>query len=292
MSKKRSNPDQMPWFKCYQDLWLDGTRDLTPEQRGIYFDCLCLIYKYDQPLRDDADWVAHKLHVKPRVWKRVRDELISCGKLVQTSDGLINGRAEKEIVEHELVKEKRSKSAGIRQEKFRNEPRFPFENNKRGGTDGPQRGLHARAQSDHQKEEEVKKEGSEPKASPAIDLDLVRIDPSLAARSLIAGLCGPDAIEGILADARQAALNTGKKIVFQDVYCVAMAIRKKDSSVDMKAANRRAKRLLNGDEDQGETSRHPAKHKPTPQEISRMSAPTSSRSALLETGLLKGSRRP
>ncbi len=130
MSKKRTNPDQLPWFKCYQDLWLDGTRDLTPEQRGIYIDCLCLIYKYDQPLRDDVDWVAHKLHVKPRVWKRVRDELVACGKLVQTPDGLTNGRAESEIVERGLVKEMRSKSAKKRPKTSGNDPEKSNENNK------------------------------------------------------------------------------------------------------------------------------------------------------------------
>lgn len=130
MSKKRTNPDQLPWFKCYQDLWLDGTRDLTPEQRGIYIDCLCLIYKYDQPLRDDIDWVAHKLHVKPRVWKRIREELVACGKLVQTADGLTNGRAESEIVERGLVKEMRSKSAKKRSKISGNDPEKSNENNK------------------------------------------------------------------------------------------------------------------------------------------------------------------
>lgn len=158
MSKKSPKSDRLPWFKFHQDQWLEGTRELTPQQRGLYVDCLCLMYKYDRPLKDDIEWVAYQLHVKPTVWKKVRGELVARGKLVETPDGLVNERAEQEIVERGLVREKRSKSASFRQEILRSEPQLPFENNGRGGALAPRKGLHARARLDNQREDKDKKE--------------------------------------------------------------------------------------------------------------------------------------
>jgi len=85
------------WFKmCPQD-WLDGTRDLKPVVRAIYFDCLCLIYQFEGPLRDEPQWIAHQLHVPVQTWVAARKTLLAAGKLKETPDGLTNDRAEIEL---------------------------------------------------------------------------------------------------------------------------------------------------------------------------------------------------
>lgn len=91
--KKRADP----WFKCFPADWIEATRSLTPEQRGIYFDCLCLIYQYGKPLPDDDKWVSHQLHISTRLWRSVRDALVAAGKLVKTAEGYMNERAKIEL---------------------------------------------------------------------------------------------------------------------------------------------------------------------------------------------------
>lgn len=86
-----------PWFKCFPADWIEATRSLTPEQRGIYFDCLCLIYQFGKPLPDDDKWMSHQLHISTRLWRSVRDALVGLGKLVKTAEGYTNERAELEL---------------------------------------------------------------------------------------------------------------------------------------------------------------------------------------------------
>lgn len=143
---------QMPWFKKYVDAYLEGTRLLSPEARGIYEDCLCLIYKYDRELPKDDDWMSHQLHVKVRVWRKVRDVLIACGKLIDTGTGYMNERAKVECDARSSQRSKKINSAEKREEIRRSEPEFVFKNNKTKPqltlVETPQQGLHACARSD------------------------------------------------------------------------------------------------------------------------------------------------
>lgn len=86
-----------PWFKCFPSDWLEGTRSLTPEQRGIYFDCLCIIYEFERPLPLDDKWMSHQLHISARLWRSVREQLVIAGKLIKTESGYVNDRALSEI---------------------------------------------------------------------------------------------------------------------------------------------------------------------------------------------------
>lgn len=90
-------PHSMTWFKLYQDAWIEGTRDLPLELRAVYFDCLCLIYKYDAPIARTDEWMSFYLHISTRKWRSVRCKLIALGKLVETEAGLTNVRAETEV---------------------------------------------------------------------------------------------------------------------------------------------------------------------------------------------------
>jgi uncharacterized protein YdaU (DUF1376 family) len=104
----------LPWFKCCPEDWLNGTRNLTPEQRGVYFDCLCLIYQFEKPLPNDDKWMSHALHISTRLWRSIRDALIACGKLVETPDGLTNVRAQFELGSRSVqVRTKPESSANI-----------------------------------------------------------------------------------------------------------------------------------------------------------------------------------
>lgn len=88
---------RLPWFKCFPGDYLEGTRCLTPEQRGIYFDCLCILYQTGEPLPHDDKWMSHRLHISTRLWRSIKTALVACGKLVETPEGLNNVRASVEL---------------------------------------------------------------------------------------------------------------------------------------------------------------------------------------------------
>ena len=83
------------------DEWLAGTRDLTAEERGLYWDCCALMYSRGGPIADDERWLGKALAVDVRMWRRIRCRLLILGKLREVSvDGrphLINDRSEREI---------------------------------------------------------------------------------------------------------------------------------------------------------------------------------------------------
>lgn len=88
---------QTPWFRFDCRAWLDGTRALPPDVRGLYVDVLAIMYDRDGPIRDDDRWIAHQLHVSPRKWRAVRDVLVACGKLAVRDGTLINVRTQSEL---------------------------------------------------------------------------------------------------------------------------------------------------------------------------------------------------
>lgn len=119
----------MPWFKKYPEAYLDGTRTLKPDERGIYEDCLCLIYKHDRELPKDDDWIAFQMHVHVRTWRRVRDVLLKCGKLIDTGTGYMNARA---LLEVSSRKDQRANKVKVAEQTAidrRNSPQLPLENN-------------------------------------------------------------------------------------------------------------------------------------------------------------------
>jgi uncharacterized protein YdaU (DUF1376 family) len=189
----------MPWFKMYPEAYLEGTRKLTPEQRGIYSDCLMLLYKHDKPLPKNDAWMACELHVNVKVWRRVRDLLLSLGKLIEMPDGYINNRAAIEC--EERLKRRSNKVASQLQLGLQlgskptatelqtvSDPGLPSDNNDRppklhviaGATSAPNGPRHACARaraSDHQIIEEEKDSSSS-------DAPLIDDDPLKRRRTL------------------------------------------------------------------------------------------------------------
>jgi uncharacterized protein YdaU (DUF1376 family) len=118
------NKAKMPWFKCYPDAWVRKTRFLSLEGRAVYWDCLCLLYETENPINQDDKWMAHYLHISPRLWRTIRDQLVTTGYLKETPAGLVDDRALEEI-------EKRSKQRRTNSEIAANRERNVRENSKK-----------------------------------------------------------------------------------------------------------------------------------------------------------------
>ena len=91
-----------PWHRRWHGNALHGYMVLTLEQRGAYTTLLDLMYDAGGPIWDDHRYLCGYLRCDPRVWRRIRQELIDLGKLRQFigADGrpmLINGRVETEL---------------------------------------------------------------------------------------------------------------------------------------------------------------------------------------------------
>lgn len=81
-----------PWFKFFPLDWIDGTRDMTLEQRGAYIDCIAIIMAFDKPIPDDPKWMSHQMHISVRKWNALKKLLIEGQKLMETEAGCDNDR--------------------------------------------------------------------------------------------------------------------------------------------------------------------------------------------------------
>lgn len=79
------------------DEWIAGTRELTLEERGAYWDVCALIYSRGGPIADDEAWIAKALTCHVRTWRAIRAQLIAKGKLIARDGMLSNGRSLREI---------------------------------------------------------------------------------------------------------------------------------------------------------------------------------------------------
>lgn len=79
------------------DEWIAGTRELTLEERGAYWDVCALIYSRGEPIADDDAWIAKALACNPRTWRAIKARLVAKGKLRIEADLIMNSRALREI---------------------------------------------------------------------------------------------------------------------------------------------------------------------------------------------------
>ena len=106
-----SRPDV--WFKFFHDDWWDGTRDLTPEQRGIYIDMIVLQMREECAVKDDYRWLGFKLHISERKAKSIVESLIAIKKIRRDADGLHNDRADSEIENKHKIRVQNTVAANI-----------------------------------------------------------------------------------------------------------------------------------------------------------------------------------
>lgn len=87
------------WYKRDPDAALAGMAELTLEERGAYNTVLDLIYSREGNLPDDDRFIAGWLRCDVRVWKRIRQRLLSLEKLYLHAGKLRNAKADKTIDE-------------------------------------------------------------------------------------------------------------------------------------------------------------------------------------------------
>lgn len=134
-----------PWFKCFPKDWREGTRSLSPEHRGIYMDCLCLIYERDAPLPADDKWMSHALHISVRAWRNAVSALARSGKLLPLQDGWTNSRADEERLKRRSIADQNAIIAQSREDQKRKKSKKENENNKAAPPSVPRTEHHAGA---------------------------------------------------------------------------------------------------------------------------------------------------
>lgn len=111
---------RFPYFKFYVEDWLEGTRNLTPAERGLYIDLIALTMKHEGPIEDRDDWFSHQMHVSKRLWKSIKAQLIAKGKVLLSDGRLVNERCVSELQALLQERENRSSAAIGREEIRRN----------------------------------------------------------------------------------------------------------------------------------------------------------------------------
>jgi uncharacterized protein YdaU (DUF1376 family) len=87
---------KLPWYKRNPRDYLNATRELTPEERGIYNDIIELLYLRDRPIPDDPRFIAGFVGVSVRKWSIVRQSLLDADKIIIRGDFISNARFEAE----------------------------------------------------------------------------------------------------------------------------------------------------------------------------------------------------
>jgi uncharacterized protein YdaU (DUF1376 family) len=98
------------WHPRYHRDALEGMRSLSLEERGAYTTLLDLMYERGGGVPDDDRFVAGHMGCSTRLWRSIRDRLISAGK-ISVQDGLIvNARAIEELRSQAVRARKRAES--------------------------------------------------------------------------------------------------------------------------------------------------------------------------------------
>jgi uncharacterized protein YdaU (DUF1376 family) len=97
-----------PWFKFFTRDFRDGVRRMTSEQIGVYVMVLSLMYERPSGKLPDQDRdICNEANLSLRVWRRVRGELLSLGKLAVEDGFLVNSRVSQEVSFAEVLRKKR-----------------------------------------------------------------------------------------------------------------------------------------------------------------------------------------
>lgn len=101
----------LPYYKRYPRDALSGMQALTLEQRGAYNTVLDLIYDEGGPIADHERLLCAHLNCDPRVWRRLRGQLLELGKIYLTDEGRIsNNRSVQELTSTEHTSNVRATS--------------------------------------------------------------------------------------------------------------------------------------------------------------------------------------
>jgi uncharacterized protein YdaU (DUF1376 family) len=98
----------MKYYSRDPDAAFAGMAGMNLEQIGAYNLIIDLLYSRDGLVPDDDDEISRILHIDPRVWKRVKGELLAMGKIRTTIDGMLDANG---VANRRLLAEVRSTSA-------------------------------------------------------------------------------------------------------------------------------------------------------------------------------------
>ena len=101
---------RMDWHPRYHGAALEGMRGLSLEERGAYTTLLDLMYERGGGVPDDDRFVAGWLGCSTRLWRSIRDRLISAGKLRVEGGLIVNDRALEELRSQSVRARKRAES--------------------------------------------------------------------------------------------------------------------------------------------------------------------------------------
>lgn len=102
-----------PWFKFYPSDWLAGTRGLTAAETGVYITLIAMMYERG-PLLQDRAHLARLCGCPAGAFSRALDALIAAEKIIETPDGLWNGRVDRERKAREIKSRNGSDAASKR----------------------------------------------------------------------------------------------------------------------------------------------------------------------------------
>lgn len=107
------------------DEFLSGTSDLDVAEKGAYWVVCSLIYSRGGPVPDDAKWIATVAGCSVRMWTKLRDRLVTLGKLQIEAGFISNRRAAAELFKAEnrvaAAREAAEESARVRRERLEKE---------------------------------------------------------------------------------------------------------------------------------------------------------------------------
>jgi uncharacterized protein YdaU (DUF1376 family) len=96
-----SSPDEIVQFHhidWHIGDWLGGTMGLSLELEGAYCRFLNRLYQRGKPLPDDDRFMSVSMGLSLRVWKRIKEVLVSAGKVIIRAGCLTNARFERERI--------------------------------------------------------------------------------------------------------------------------------------------------------------------------------------------------
>jgi len=111
----------MKFYRHDPDAFLAGTAELNFEQRGAYISLIDLLYSRDGIVPNDDGIVARMLQTDPRIWRRLKTELMAAAKVRITNDGrLTANRVDQERLHAEVRSTSARHSVNVRWENYRN----------------------------------------------------------------------------------------------------------------------------------------------------------------------------
>lgn len=107
--------------KWHIEDYLLGTEGMKLEHEGAYMRFLMRLYQRGKPLPDDDRYMSTLMRLSVRVWKRVKDALVSVGKIIVKRGCLTNARFERERKERAEQLQKQAEATRKQWEKQRAE---------------------------------------------------------------------------------------------------------------------------------------------------------------------------